>query len=236
MKFLDTNIKALKAEINELLASYGRQDEDFTLVAVSKTHPVELIEAALKLGITDIAENKVQEAMRKLPMLELGKARFHFIGRLQTNKINQLIGLKPALIHSIDSVYLAEKLNRALGNRNLTQDILIQVNVSGESQKSGVSFANALDTIWEIAARPNLNVKGLMTMGMLHPDPEHNRCYFKALKELFDGINADKERGLSLSYLSMGMSHDWRVAVSEGANMVRIGSAIFGARNTGANP
>lgn len=227
------NIGCIEREIESLLKSLGRSREDFTLVAVSKTHPVEAIEAAIRCGIGNFAENKVQEALRKVPMIREPYEGFHFIGHLQTNKINQLLSLKPKLIHSIDSLYLAEKLNRACGNRNHVQDILVQVNVSGEEQKSGVSFANAQDSVLRIAAYTNLRVKGLMTIGRLHPDSEYNRPYYKELKALFEEINAMQIEGLSLKYLSMGMSGDWQLAVCEGSNMIRIGSSIFGERDYG---
>lgn len=230
---IQKNIALLEQELNSLLGSLGRRREEITLIAVSKTHPVEYIEAAIRQGIGNFGENKVQEALRKVPMISEPYEGFHFIGHLQSNKINQLLGLKPKLIHSIDSLYLAEKLNRACGNRNLIQDILVQVNVSGEEQKSGVCFANALDSILKIASYPNLRVKGLMTIGRLHPDKEHNRPYYKELKALYDQINAMQIEGLYFEYLSMGMSGDWQPAIQEGSNTIRIGSSIFGERDYG---
>ncbi|HNQ43940.1 MAG TPA: YggS family pyridoxal phosphate-dependent enzyme, partial [Candidatus Cloacimonadota bacterium] len=167
------------------------------------------------------------------PMITSPYRGFHFIGHLQTNKINQLLSLKPLLIHSIDSVYLAEKLHLALGRTNRTQDILIQVNTTREEQKSGVTFENARDTIWRIAAYSTLKIKGLMTIGKLHPNPEISRPYFKQLKELFDEFQKADIPSMEMQHLSMGMSHDWKIAVEEGSNMIRIGSAIFGERHYG---
>lgn len=233
MRSIKHNLELLERELESLLKSLGRQRDDSILIAVTKTHPLESIEKAFQCGITHYAENKVQEALRKVPMLSHKEASFHFIGHLQSNKINQLLTMQPQLIHSIDSVYLAEKLNRALGNKNLTQDILIQVNVSGEEQKSGVTFENAADTIWKIASFPTLRVRGLMTIGKLSANPEISRPYFKQLKALFDQLKAQKIEGLNMDYLSMGMSHDWQIAVQEGSNMIRIGSAIFGERHYG---
>ena len=232
MPDIKQNIASLKQEIETLATALGRKDP-ITLLAVTKTHPVELIEAALAAGIEHIAENKVQEAMRKLPMIGTAYKGFHFIGHLQTNKINQLLALKPYLIHSIDSVYVAEKLHLALGRTNRTQDVLIQVNTTREEQKSGVTFENARDTIWQIAAFSTLRIKGLMTIGKLHPNPETSRPYFKMLKELFDEFQKEDIPGLQMQHLSMGMSHDWKIAIEEGSNMVRIGSAIFGERYYG---
>ncbi|MDD2682973.1 MAG: YggS family pyridoxal phosphate-dependent enzyme [Candidatus Cloacimonetes bacterium] len=233
MQEIKHNIEKLELELSSLLQNLGRERSDVTLIAVTKTHPCEAIEAVFQCGITEYGENKVQEAMRKVPMLSSGSTGFHFIGHLQSNKINQLLSLKPKLIHSIDSLYLAEKLNRALGNRNITLDILVQVNVTEEDSKSGVTFDNAEETIWKIASFANLRVRGLMTIGKLHPNPEISRPYFKQLKELFDKIKAQQVEVLDLSWLSMGMSHDWKIAVAEGSNMIRIGSAIFGERYYG---
>ncbi|MDI3504177.1 MAG: dependent protein [Candidatus Cloacimonadota bacterium] len=225
------NIQKLKADIAAELKQAGREDEDITLVAVTKTHPVEAVDIALANGISHFAENKVQEAMRKLPMVSKPYSGFHFIGHLQTNKINQLLSLKPYLIHSIDSLHLAEQLHRALGRTNRTQDILIQVNVTEEASKSGVTFENASELIWKIASYSTLYVRGLMTIGKLHPDPEVSRPYFRQLKQLFDQIKQDFPG--NFDYLSMGMSHDWQIALQEGSNMLRIGSAIFGYRDYG---
>ena len=233
MQDIKRNIARIEQELAALLQSLQRSRDEITLVAVTKTHPVEAMEEAFRCGIKHFGENKVQDSLRKVPMLSCNQDYFHFIGHLQSNKINQLLSIKPRLIHSIDSLHLADKLNRALGNRNKTQDILIQVNVTDEEQKSGVTFENARDTIWKIAAYPCLRVVGLMTIGKLHPNPEISRPYFKQLKELFDEINAHPENGLTLKYLSMGMSHDWQIAIQEGSNMIRIGSAIFGERHYG---
>ncbi len=229
MQNIQSNIDKLKAEISAELKRLGRENEEINLVAVSKTHPVEAVDIALQHGIKHIGENRVQETMRKVPMISQPLEGFHFIGRLQTNKINQLLSLKPFLIHSIDSVYLAERLHRALGRTNRTQDILIQVNTTGEVQKNGVDFENAEELIKKIADFSCLRVRGLMTMGLFDPDPEVSRKYFRKLKTIFDKVRADDTQGFD--YLSMGMSHDWKVALEEGANMIRIGSAIFGARD-----
>lgn len=231
MQEIANNIKAIQARITEVLERCGRAREKVTLVAVTKTHSVEAMDFALQHGVGDIGENKVQEAMRKLPMLENRDARFHFIGHLQSNKINQLLSLKPYLIQSIDSLYLAEKLHKALGRTNRSQDILIQVNTTAEEQKSGVNFANAEELLWKIASFSTLRVRGLMTIGKLHPNPEISRPYFRQLKELFDKTRNELPGAFDI--LSMGMSHDWEIALEEGANMLRIGSAIFGERYYG---
>ena len=226
------NISAIFATIDRIVAGQGRSRNDITLIAVTKTHPVELIETALQSGIRDIGENKVQEAMRKLPMLSTKDYRFHFIGHLQSNKINQLLSLKPSLIHSIDSVELAYKLHLALGRTNRTQDILIQINSSEEDSKSGLSFAAAETAIAEISLFSSLRIRGLMTIGKLDA-PEVSRPLFRQMKALFDHLQAEQLPSVSMDYLSMGMSHDYAIALEEGANTLRIGSAIFGERNYG---
>lgn len=231
MKDIEQNIKWLNEEISLVKKRCGREGEEITLVAVTKTHPVDTIDFALKCGITHIGENKVQEAIRKIPLLSRPYEGFHFIGHLQSNKINQLLSLKPFLIHSIDSLYLADKLNRALGRINRIQDILVQVNTTLEPQKSGVSFENAKELVIKIASMASLRVRGLMTIGKLDPDPEVSRPYFKQLKGILEELKAEGIEGLE--YLSMGMSHDFRIAIEEGANMLRIGSTIFGERDYG---
>lgn len=229
---LQKRIKNLQAEIAAICQSQGRSSDAVTLIAVTKTHPAELIDAALQAGLKHIGENKVQEAMRKLPMLGSKDYVFHFIGHLQSNKINQLLSLKPALIHSIDSVYLAQKLHLALGRSNRTQDILIQINSSEEDSKNGLSFSEAEVAIQEIACFNSLRIRGLMTIGKLD-EPEVSRPLFRQMKALFDHLKNSDIPGVQMDYLSMGMSHDYKIALEEGANMIRIGSAIFGQRNYG---
>jgi pyridoxal phosphate enzyme (YggS family) len=231
MQEIAQNINAIRSRIRQIQEKLGREAEQITLVAVTKTHPTESVDIALENGILHIGENKVQEAMRKLPMLKNKYEGFHFIGHLQSNKINQLLSLKTYLIQSIDSLYLAEKLHKALGRTNRTQDILVQVNTTNEEQKSGVNTENAEEMIWKIASYSSLRVRGLMTIGKLHPDPEISRPYFQHLKALFDKLAPDLPEGFD--FLSMGMSHDWEIALQEGSNMLRIGSAIFGERHYG---
>lgn len=233
MPSIQDNIDSVKSKIEQKLEQLGRATDDYTLVAVTKTHPPEMMETALQCGIEHIGENKVQEAMRKIPMLSQPYVGFHYIGHLQSNKINNLLSLKPILIHSVDSLYIAQQLNRALGNRNLTQDILIQVNTTEEASKSGVSFTNAEDMVWQIAALPCLRIRGLMTIGKMSIDPEKTRPFFRQLKQLSDNISTLDIPGVEMRYLSMGMSDDYLVALEEGSNMLRLGSVLFGARSYG---
>lgn len=229
---LNDKIQLIRKEIEAICARQGRSAEGITLIAVTKTHPVEVIDTALQAGIKHIGENKVQEAMRKLPMLSSKDYSFHFIGHLQSNKINQLLSLKPALIHSVDSVDLAYKLHLALGRTNRTQSILIQINSSEEESKSGLSFSTAEEAVKEIACFSSLRICGLMTIGKLD-EPEVSRPLFRRMKALFDQLQTLP--GIYMEHLSMGMSHDYQIALEEGSNMIRIGSAIFGERHYGGH-
>lgn len=229
------NIAQIFASVSSQLETQHRRLEDIVLIAVTKTQPVEAVEMALQSGIQNFGENKVQEAMRKVPMLRVPYRGFHFIGHLQTNKINQLLSLKPCLIQSVDSLHLAQNLHLALGRTNRTQEILVQINSSKESTKSGFDFEEAEAAILQIASYPTLKIRGLMTIGLLG-EPELSRPLFAKMKELFDHLQAVDIPGVEMRYLSMGMSHDYLIALQEGANMIRIGSAIFGARNYGAKP
>jgi pyridoxal phosphate enzyme (YggS family) len=233
MPSIAERIAQVQDKIGRKLEQLGRSADDAVLVAVTKTHSVEMVEEALRAGIRHIGENKVQEALRKLPLLSEPYQGFHFIGHLQSNKINNLLSLKPMLIQSVDSLHIARELNNSLGRKNLEQDILIQVNTTAEASKSGVSFDNAEDMAWQIAALPCLHIKGLMTIGLMSIDPERTRPYFTQLKRLFDSIGRQEIPGVEMKFLSMGMSDDYLVALEEGSNMLRLGSALFGARNYG---
>lgn len=233
MSSIRDNLKRVQDQIANKLSELGRPAGSVTLVAVTKTHPVESVEEALRCGVSHIGENKVQEALRKVPLLREPYAGFHFIGHLQSNKINNLLSLKPTLIHSVDSLYIARELNAALGRKNLTQDILIQVNTTGEVSKTGINPRNTEEMLWQIAALPCLRVKGLMTIGLLSLDPERLRPYFRQLKELFDCFTGQEIPGVEMAHLSMGMSGDYLVALEEGSNLLRLGTALFGAREYG---
>ena len=226
------NIETIRAKISSHLAKLGRAEEEITLIAVTKTYPVADIEAALQAGIEHIGENKVQEATRKVPLITLPYRGFHFIGHLQSNKINALLSLKPYLIHSVDSVYIAQKLHLALGRTNRFADILIQINSSEEDSKSGLTFSTATAAIKEIACYSTLCIRGLMTIGKLGA-PEVSRPLFAQMKSLFEDLKRQDIPNVRMDYLSMGMSHDYLIALEEGANMLRIGSAIFGNRTFG---
>lgn len=243
MQSIRANIELVQSGVASALHKAGRSQDDCLLVAVTKTHPASFIQAALEAGITDFGENKVQEAAAKLPeLMELLPdtavvPHFHFIGHLQSNKVNALLRLHPWLIESVDSVSLATSISKAIESlgpeAHSPQDILIQVNTSGEASKSGMTPATARAQIEQIAQLPHLQIKGLMTIGLLADDPEAARAGFKELKILFDELKADHDPRIEMKYLSMGMTDDHPIAISEGANLVRIGSAIFGYRKRG---
>ena len=229
------NVKAVQASLKEKLAQTGRETDEVLVVAVTKTHPVETIESALKAGIRHFGENKVQEARRKLPFITEPYEGFHYIGRLQTNKINALLELEPILIHSIDSLNLAVNLNKRCETRGRVQDILVQVNTTGEQSKSGCEPGEAIELVQQISDLPNLRVKGLMTIGLMSDDAEKTRPSFRLLKELFDELKNKENAGYEMRWLSMGMSGDYLTAIEEGANIVRLGSVLFGERDYGGD-
>ncbi len=221
------NIETVNKKIKEAAQLYNRDVSEIKLVAVTKTKPVELIKTALENGILYIGENKVQEAAEKLPKLAGLYKEFHFIGHLQSNKINKLLKLNPTLIHSIDNYHIAEKLDNALERLGKKQDILIQVNTSGEISKYGVEPSKTKDLCMQVNQMPNLNLLGLMTIGKLTENQIEVENCFKILEELFENIKRDIPQ---MKYLSMGMSGDFELAIKHKANILRIGSAIFGRR------
>jgi len=226
-------LRRLQVRLGSAALRSGRRAEDILLVAVTKTHPPELVDQALALGIRHIGENRVQEAVLKLPLLQQPYEGFHYIGHLQTNKVRQLLGLKPWLIHAVDSLHLAQALSRGCVDLGRTQDILLQVNVSGEASKAGFAAAEMIEAAARIAQLPQLQIRGLMTIGRLTDNPEDNRAVFRQLRELSGAIADEQLPGVEMRWLSMGMSDDFPVAIEEGANLVRLGSAIFGARVAG---
>ncbi|HHE40377.1 MAG TPA: YggS family pyridoxal phosphate-dependent enzyme [Candidatus Cloacimonetes bacterium] len=225
------NIVEIKKRITSAALRVNRDPAEIKLLAVTKTHPVETIKTALESGVDFIGENRIQEAEDKLPKLENLYKEFHFIGHLQSNKIKKLMSLNPALIHSIDKLSTASKLNDYLELNDLCQDILIQINTSGEASKFGIEPEDAISFTKELSKLENLNVKGLMTIGMFTDDEQTIRACFRKLKDIFDQLKNEQIPEISMQYLSMGMTNDFEIAIEEGANIVRIGSAIFGNRN-----
>ena len=224
------NVAKINSRMKLAAEKADRNPKDIKLLAVTKTHPVHIIEQALKSGIKYIGENRLQDAEEKIPQLEGQFKEFHFIGHLQSNKIRKLMNLKPALIHSIDNLKTADKLNDYLTLYNLKQNILIQINTSAESSKFGIEPDDAADFVRQAAKFSNLRIKGLMTIGKFTANEAEIRICFKMLHDIFEKIKKENISNVEMKYLSMGMSGDFEIAIEEGANIVRLGSAIFGAR------
>jgi PLP dependent protein len=222
------NLKAIRGRIADAALRAGRDPASVRLVAVSKTKPAAAIAQAHACGQVIFGENYVQELVAKTGELPEGIS-WHFIGNLQSNKVRQIAGLVD-MIHSVDRILLAREIDRQLGELGRCCDILIQVNISREATKGGTSCAELLDLVREIAALPQLRIKGLMTMPPFFDDPEAARPYFKALRELAQEVEAAGIAGVEMAELSMGMSGDFEAAIEEGATLVRVGSALFGAR------
>lgn len=207
----------------------GRNPEEVTLIAVSKTKPVPMLEEAYQAGSRDFGENKVQEIMDKYPVLP-DDIRWHMIGHLQRNKVKYIVD-KVSLVHSVDSLRLAEEISRQAEKKQTELDILVEVNIAQEESKFGTSRAEAAQLVEKIAKLPCIHVKGLMTIAPFVEHPEENRKYFRQIKELSVDIEKKNIDNVSMSVLSMGMTNDYMVAVEEGATMVRVGTGIFGERN-----
>ncbi|MGI6071966.1 MAG: YggS family pyridoxal phosphate-dependent enzyme [Lachnospiraceae bacterium] len=210
-------------------ANGSRFSNKITLVAVSKSRSIEEIMQAYEMGIRDFGENRVQELCDKFYKLP-DDIRWHLIGHLQRNKVKAVID-KAWLIHSVDSFRLADKIREQASAINKNADILIQVNISGEESKSGVTKNETIDLIRSVAALPNIRIRGLMTMAPICDNPEDCRDVFRQLTNLSIDINALNIDNAYMEFLSMGMSDDFEVAIDEGSNLVRIGTSIFGQRN-----
>ena len=229
MSMLLDNLKDVEERIQAACDRSGRKREDVLLVAVSKTKPVEMIEEVMTAGIVDFGENKPQELRDKYEVLPKN-LRFHMIGHLQTNKIKYVID-RVVLIHSIDSIHLAEAVNAEAKKHNRIIPVLVEVNVAQEESKSGFLVEKAENAIREIAKLSNIRVEGLMTIAPFVENAEENRQYFVKLRKLSVDIAAKNIDNVTMHHLSMGMTGDYEVAIEEGATMVRVGTGIFGERN-----
>lgn len=224
----EENINSVKQRIEAVCRKIGRDAQDVILIAVSKTIPAEIIQKAVDYGITHIGENRVQEAEQKYR--QLGKiATWHLVGHLQTNKVKKALQIFD-VIHSIDSYYLAQTISQQAQSLGRKVEGLVEVNTSGEETKFGVQPEAALALISNISRLPAIRINGLMTIGAMLPDPEDVRPCFKLLRELSDHIQGANFENVEMKYLSMGMTNDFEVAIEEGANMIRVGRAIFGER------
>ncbi len=232
MDELVDRIRQVRLHVEQAAARSGRSPDEVTIVAVSKTVAAEQIALAYQLGLKVFGENRVQEAHAKIPALPYPLIRWHLIGHLQTNKVARAVELFH-LIESVDSTHLAEALERSAAARQHIMPVLLQVNVSGEASKEGVSGSDLPALAESVLALPHLRVKGLMTIAPYTTEPEEVRPVFRRLRELRDVLRGRFPQG-DWSELSMGMSGDFVVAIEEGATMVRIGRAIFGERPTSA--
>ena len=225
---LAENIAHVRARVGEAAEKAGRDPAEITLVAVSKTKPVELVEMAYNLGVTDFGENRVQEALPKIARFHPAGLHWHLIGHLQSNKAGKAV--EPfACVHSVDSLHLARLLNRRAEEEGKRLPILLQVNVAGEVSKEGMAPGETPELARQIVALPALQVEGLMTIAPLVDDPEEVRPIFRELRRLRDRLR-EQVTASAWAHLSMGMTDDYEVAIEEGATLVRVGRAIFGAR------
>ncbi len=223
------NIKTVRDKIEAAARRSGRDPSGIKLVVVTKTVPAERIREAAAAGTLILGENRVQEAKEKID--KLGPiARWHLIGRLQTNKAKYAVRLFD-LIHSMDSLELAREIDRQAAKTGKVQDVLIEVSIAGEAAKAGIAVENAGTLVRSAAALPHLSIKGLMTIPPFLDDPEQVRPYFRKLRELSETMARENIPGVSMKELSMGMSGDFEAAIEEGATMVRVGTAIFGERH-----
>lgn len=223
------NLEEIERRIQRAAERSGRHRSDVTLLCVTKTHPAEVLREAYDLGYREFGENKVQEMREKVPLLP-GDIRWHLIGHLQKNKVKYVCGMV-CMIHSVDSLELAEEISRraqAIGQR---MPILIEVNMAGEASKFGIRPDEAVNLVRAVAPLPGVQLRGLMTIPPRTDNPETNRPYFRGLRELAVDIDCQNIDNIQMNVLSMGMSEDYEVAIEEGATIVRVGTAIFGERH-----
>lgn len=223
------NYLAVEEKVKEACRRAGRNRDEVTLIAVSKTKPMSMIEELLSLGVVDFGENKVQELTAKEEALPSG-IHWHMIGHLQRNKVKYIVD-KACLIHSVDSLRLAETVSQEAEKKGVTANILIEVNVAGEDSKFGVSPDETAALAEAISKLPNIAVKGLMTIAPFVENAEENREVFRNLRKLSVDIEEKKFNNVTMAVLSMGMTGDYEVAIEEGATMVRVGTGIFGERD-----
>lgn len=222
------NIERVKENIRTACEKSGRKAEDVTLIAVSKTKPISMLQEAYECGCRDFGENKVQELVEKWEQMPKD-IRWHMIGHLQRNKVKYIVD-KVYMIHSVDSLRLAEEISKEAGKKGVTVSILIEINVAEEETKFGTTCEEACRLVEEIAKLPHLVIKGLMTIAPYVENPEENKQYFEKLRQIYVDINRKNIDNVYMAELSMGMTGDYEVAVTEGATYVRVGTGIFGER------
>ena len=226
---LKENLANIEKNIEQACKNAGRSRDEVTLIAVSKTKPVEILQEIYDENIRDFGENKVQELCSKMGQLP-SDIRWHLIGHIQRNKVKYIVG-KVELIHSVDTYRLAEEINIQAKKQNVIVPILVEVNIAHEESKFGISAEDAILLVEEISKLENIRIKGLMTIAPYVENPEDNRLYFRKIKQLSVDITNKNIDNVFMEILSMGMTGDYMVAIEEGATMVRVGTGIFGERN-----
>jgi len=231
MSYLKLNLQEIQENIACAAQKSGRALEDITLVGVSKTIPSEKIKEAFGLGVLHFGENRVQEFISKYG--EFDKAlmpTWHMIGHLQTNKVKYIID-KVSLIHSVDNIRLAQEIEKRAKKNNLNVDVLIEINIASENTKQGILPQNAMELIEQMCQLSNINIKGLMCVAPYVENSEQNRIYFEKMYKLFVDIHCRNMHNVDMHFLSMGMTGDYQVAIEEGANIIRVGTGLFGCRS-----
>lgn len=223
------NYTKIRERIDASCKLSGRDPKSVTLIAVSKTKPVSMIRELMEIGVEDFGENHAQELVAKTEEIT-EPLRWHFIGNLQTNKVKYVVG-RACLIHSVNSLRLAEAISKESVKKGLVSDILIEVNIADEATKEGIAGDEAVSLVESASRLPGLHIIGLMAIAPPVDDPEENRPYFRSLRELAEKIGALGLEGVEMKELSMGMTNDFTCAVEEGATFVRVGTAIFGERS-----
>lgn len=226
---IQENVRKVEKCIDEACIKAGRVKSEVTLVAVSKTKPVSLLREAYDAGIRDFGENRVQELLEKIPEMP-ADIRWHMIGHLQRNKVKDIVG-RVSLIHSVDSLRLAEEISREASKKGVAADILLEVNVSGEESKFGIPVKEAAELAEAVSKLPAIHIRGLMTVAPIQEEPEQNRPFFRKLKQLSVDIRQKNVNNITMDVLSMGMTGDFAAAIAEGATCVRVGTGIFGERH-----
>ena len=229
METIIQNLQKVRERIARACERVQRDPTEVELVAVTKTVDAERISAAIRAGVRIIGENRVQEALQKKPNVT-AEAQWHMIGHLQTNKVRKALQLFD-VIQSLDSLHLAEEIEKQCEKRDRTIDVLIEVNTSGEASKFGIHPQETRAFLGELARFSRISVKGLMTIGPLTDDEQRIRKSFRMLRELFEALRSEPQPHVEMRFLSMGMTDDFEIAIEEGSNMVRIGRAIFGERH-----
>lgn len=229
IRMIQENLEEVKKNILSACAKSGRNPQDVTLITVSKTKPVSMLQEAYDAESRDFGENKVQEMIDKIPQLP-ADIRWHMIGHLQRNKVKYIVD-KVSLIHSVDSFRLAEEISREALKHQVEVDILLEVNVAEEESKFGIRTSETLKLVQEIAKLPGIHIRGLMTIAPYVEDAELNRPIFRKLKQLSVDIAEKNIDNVCMNVLSMGMTGDYMIAVEEGATYVRVGTGIFGERD-----